>query len=56
MSLLQTRSLRAFYGDFQALFDIDVTVEEGDTIAVIGAARPHSCARSRARCHAPTTW
>jgi branched-chain amino acid transport system ATP-binding protein len=37
MSLLQTRSLRAFYGDFQALFDIDVTVEEGDTIAVIGA-------------------
>ena len=37
MSLLQTRSLRAFYGDFQALFDVDVTVEEGDTIAVIGA-------------------
>ena len=37
MSLLQTRSLRAFYGDFQALFDIDVTVDEGDTIAVIGA-------------------
>ena len=37
MSLLQTCSLRAFYGDFQALFDIDVTVDEGDTIAVIGA-------------------
>ena len=37
MSLLQTRSLRALYGDFQELFDIDVTVEEGDTIAVIGA-------------------
>jgi len=37
MSLLQTRSLRAFYGDFQALFDIDVAVDEGDTIAVIGA-------------------
>jgi branched-chain amino acid transport system ATP-binding protein len=37
MSLLQTHSLRAFYGDFQALFDIDVTVDEGDTIAVIGA-------------------
>jgi branched-chain amino acid transport system ATP-binding protein len=37
MSLLQTRALRAFYGDFQALFDIDVSVDEGDTIAVIGA-------------------
>lgn len=37
MSLLQTRGLRAFYGDFQALFDIDVTVEAGETLAVIGA-------------------
>jgi branched-chain amino acid transport system ATP-binding protein len=37
MTLLQTRALRAFYGDFQALFDIDVAVEEGDTVAVIGA-------------------
>jgi branched-chain amino acid transport system ATP-binding protein len=37
MTLLRTRGLRAFYGDFQALFDVDVTVEEGETIAVIGA-------------------
>jgi branched-chain amino acid transport system ATP-binding protein len=37
MTLLRTRGLRAFYGDFQALFDIDVTVEEGETVAVIGA-------------------
>lgn len=37
MSLLQIRGLRAFYGDFQALFDIDVTVEEGETVAIIGA-------------------
>src|SRR4030095_6674094 len=37
MTLLQTRGLCAFYGDFQALFDIDVAVEEGDTVAVIGA-------------------
>jgi branched-chain amino acid transport system ATP-binding protein len=37
MSLLRTRGLRAFYGDFQALFDIDLTVEEGETVAVIGA-------------------
>jgi branched-chain amino acid transport system ATP-binding protein len=29
--------LRAFYGDFQALFDIDVTVGEGETVALIGA-------------------
>jgi len=37
MTLLQTRALAAFYGDFQALFDIDVTVEEGETVAIIGA-------------------
>jgi len=37
MSLLQTKNLSAFYGDFQALFDVDVTVEEGETVAVIGA-------------------
>jgi branched-chain amino acid transport system ATP-binding protein len=37
VTLLRTRGLRAFYGDFQALFDIDVKVEEGETVAVIGA-------------------
>ncbi len=37
MSLLQTRGLRAFYGDFQALFDIDISVEDGETVAIIGA-------------------
>ena len=37
MSLLTTQNLSAFYGDFQALFDIDVAVEEGETVAVIGA-------------------
>ena len=37
MSLLQTRGLCAFYGDFQALFDIEVAVEAGETVAVIGA-------------------
>jgi branched-chain amino acid transport system ATP-binding protein len=37
MSLLRARGLRAFYGDFQALFDIDLRVEEGETIAIIGA-------------------
>ena len=37
MTLLRTQNLSAFYGDFQALFDIDVTVEEGETVAIIGA-------------------
>ncbi len=37
MSLLETKNLSAFYGDFQALFDINVSVDEGETVAVIGA-------------------
>src|SRR5262249_40101881 len=37
MSLLRTRGLCAFYGDFQALFDIELAVEEGETVAIIGA-------------------
>jgi branched-chain amino acid transport system ATP-binding protein len=37
MTLLRTQNLSAFYGDFQALFDINVTVDEGETVAVIGA-------------------
>src|ERR1700688_4574334 len=37
MSLLETHNLSAFYGDFQALFDVDVSVEQGETVAVIGA-------------------
>ena len=37
MTLLRTHKLSAFYGDFQALFDIDVSVEQGETVAIIGA-------------------
>jgi len=37
MSLLQTNNLSAFYGDFQALFGVNVTVEAGETVAIIGA-------------------
>lgn len=37
MSLLRTQNLSAFYGDFQALFDIDLTVDEGEIVAIIGA-------------------
>ena len=37
MPLLETCKLTAFYGDFQALFGIDTTLDEGETIAIIGA-------------------
>jgi branched-chain amino acid transport system ATP-binding protein len=37
MMLLRTQDLSAFYGDFQALFDVNVSVEEGETVAIIGA-------------------
>jgi branched-chain amino acid transport system ATP-binding protein len=37
MTLLRTHNLSAFYGDFQALFDIDVAVDDGETVAIIGA-------------------
>jgi branched-chain amino acid transport system ATP-binding protein len=37
MTLFQTNNLSAFYGDFQALFDINVSVEQGETVAIIGA-------------------
>jgi len=37
MSLLETHALKAFYGDFQALFDVDFHVEAGETVAIIGA-------------------
>jgi branched-chain amino acid transport system ATP-binding protein len=37
MSLLEARGVTAFYGDFQALYGIDLTIEEGETVAVIGA-------------------
>jgi branched-chain amino acid transport system ATP-binding protein len=37
MSLLEVEALQAFYGDFQAIFGIDLHVEEGECVAVIGA-------------------
>jgi branched-chain amino acid transport system ATP-binding protein len=37
MALLETRDLEAFYGDFQALFGVSVSVDEGEAIAIIGA-------------------
>jgi len=37
MPLLETHALTASYGDFQALFRIDIRLEEGETLAIIGA-------------------
>ena len=36
-ALLQIAGLTAHYGDFQALFGVDLTLDEGQTVAIIGA-------------------
>ncbi len=36
-ALLDVRGLSAGYGDFQALFEVYMAVEEGETLAIIGA-------------------
>ncbi|MEL6362445.1 MAG: ABC transporter ATP-binding protein [Pseudomonadota bacterium] len=36
-TLLETENLTAFYGDFQALFGIDLTLADGEAIALIGS-------------------
>jgi len=37
MSLLEIRGLTAHYGDFQALFGLDIAASEGEVVAIIGA-------------------
>jgi branched-chain amino acid transport system ATP-binding protein len=37
MALLETRGLVASYDDFQALFGVDISLDAGETIAIIGA-------------------
>lgn len=37
MTLLRLDGIDSFYGDFQALFGVSLEVEEGETIAIIGA-------------------
>jgi branched-chain amino acid transport system ATP-binding protein len=37
MSLLEVEQVSSFYGDFQALYDVSLTVEAGETLAIIGA-------------------
>lgn len=36
-ALLELRGLTAHYGDFQALFGVDLALEPGETLAIIGA-------------------
>lgn len=36
-ALLETKGLEVFYGDFQAVFGVDFHIEEGETVAIIGA-------------------
>lgn len=36
-ALLETHNLEVFYGDFQALFGVDVVVNAGETVAIIGS-------------------
>lgn len=37
MSLLECKHLNAFYGDFQAIFDLDFYINTGETVAIIGS-------------------
>ena len=37
MAMLETHGLTASYGDFQALYGIDSHIDEGETVAMIGA-------------------
>ena len=37
MALLTVESVDVYYGDFQALYDLSLHVDEGETLAVIGA-------------------
>lgn len=37
MALLHTKDLTAHYGDFQALFGVDIELREAETVAIIGA-------------------
>jgi branched-chain amino acid transport system ATP-binding protein len=37
LAVLETNELTAFYGDFQALFGVTFALNEGETVAIIGA-------------------
>ncbi|MEM8852094.1 MAG: ABC transporter ATP-binding protein [Pseudomonadota bacterium] len=50
MALLETHDLTAFYGDFQALFGLDITLHDGETVAIIGANGAGKTTLMRAIC------
>ncbi len=50
MKLLETKQLTAFYGDFQALYGIDICLTEGEALAVIGANGAGKTTLLRALC------
>jgi branched-chain amino acid transport system ATP-binding protein len=37
MSLIEVERVNSFYGDFQALYDVSLAVDAGETLAIIGA-------------------
>jgi branched-chain amino acid transport system ATP-binding protein len=37
MSLLEVERINSFYGDFQALYEVSLAVDAGETLAIIGA-------------------
>jgi branched-chain amino acid transport system ATP-binding protein len=49
-ALLETRGLCAFYGDTQALFGLDLTVEQGGVTALLGANGAGKTTTLRALC------
>ncbi len=49
-ALLETRGLSAFYGPAQALYDVDIAVEEGGVAAVLGANGAGKTTLLRALC------
>ena len=43
MPAIHTKDLNLWYGDFQALFDVDIDVKEGKVTSLIG---PSGCGKS----------
>ncbi len=46
MSLLQVSDLDVHYGDFQAIYGLDLSVEEGETLATLNRCLPRASLRT----------